>query len=61
METELKKGGNKQFTVKQFEGLNHLFQKCTKCTVAEYGELATTIEPEVLETIGDWLVTQHLN
>lgn len=58
IETELKKGGNKHLTVKQFEGLNHLFQKCTKCTVTEYGELATTIEPEVLETIGDWLTIQ---
>ena len=55
VETALKKGGNKQFTTKQFEGLNHLFQKCNKCTVAEYGELETTIEPEVLNTIGDWL------
>jgi pimeloyl-ACP methyl ester carboxylesterase len=56
IEAALKKGGNKQFTTKQFIGLNHLFQKCTKCTVAEYGELETTIEPEVLTTIGDWLV-----
>jgi pimeloyl-ACP methyl ester carboxylesterase len=55
IEAALKKGGNKQFTTKQFDGLNHLFQKCTKCTVAEYGELETTIEPEVLATIGDWL------
>ena len=55
IDAALKKGGNKNFTTKQFEGLNHLFQKCTKCTVAEYGELETTIEPEVLDTIGDWL------
>ena len=56
IEASLKKGGNKHFTTKQFEGLNHLFQKCTKCTVPEYGELDTTIEPAVLETIGDWLM-----
>ena len=55
IETALIKGGNKQFSIKQFDGLNHLFQKCTKCTVPEYGELETTIEPEVLETIGNWL------
>ena len=55
IEAALKKGGNKHFVTKQFEGLNHLFQKCTKCTVQEYGELETTIEPEVLETIGNWL------
>jgi pimeloyl-ACP methyl ester carboxylesterase len=57
IETALKKGGNKQFTMKQFEGLNHLFQKCTKCTVPEYGELTTTIETEVLDTIGNWLTS----
>jgi len=55
IEAALKKGGNKHFVTKQFEGLNHLFQKCNKCTVQEYGELETTIEWEVLETIGNWL------
>jgi fermentation-respiration switch protein FrsA (DUF1100 family) len=57
IETALKKGGNKQFSIKQFEGLNHLFQKCGKCTVPEYGELETTIEPAVLDTIGTWLLS----
>ena len=57
MEAALKKGGNKQYVTKQFEGLNHLFQKCTKCTVTEYGELTTTIEEDVLDTIGNWLTS----
>jgi pimeloyl-ACP methyl ester carboxylesterase len=56
IDSALKKGGNKHFVTKQFEGLNHLFQKCIKCTVPEYGELETTIEGEVLETIGNWLI-----
>lgn len=56
IELALKKGGNKQFVIKQFDGLNHLFQKCDKCTVPEYGELAITIESEVLDTIGNWLI-----
>ena len=59
IETALKKGGNKQFSIKQFEGLNHLFQQCSKCTVPEYGELETTIEPAVLDTIGTWLLSLH--
>ncbi len=59
IEAALKKGGNIHYTTKQFEGLNHLFQKCTKCTVAEYGELDTTIESEVLTTIGDWLLANN--
>lgn len=56
IEAALKKGGNKHFVTKQFDGLNHLFQKCTKCTVPEYGELETTIEPEVLDYISNWLL-----
>ncbi|MEZ4936094.1 MAG: alpha/beta fold hydrolase [Crocinitomicaceae bacterium] len=38
-----------------FEGLNHLFQKCQSCTIAEYGLIETTIEPEVLDKIADWI------
>jgi len=55
IEFALKKAGNKKVTTMKFDGLNHLFQKCTKCTVQEYGELETTIEPEVLEYINNWL------
>lgn len=55
IESILKKAANKNFAIHKFDGLNHLFQKCSKCTVAEYGQLENTIEPEVLETIGDWL------
>lgn len=51
----LKKGHNKKGTTKEFAGLNHLFQHCTECTVSEYGQLETTIEPEVLQYMGDWL------
>ena len=61
IEAALKKAGNKHVVTKQFEGLNHLFQKCNKCTTQEYGELTTTIEPEVLDYIGEWLVSNHLN
>ncbi len=59
IEVSLKKAKNNKLTVKKFEGLNHLFQNCTKCTVAEYGELETTIEPEVLEYIYQWLVKSN--
>jgi pimeloyl-ACP methyl ester carboxylesterase len=51
----LKKGHNAKGTTKEFAGLNHLFQKCQACTVAEYGQIETTIEPEVLQYMGDWL------
>jgi hypothetical protein len=48
--------GNSDFTVSELPGLNHLFQKCNKCTVQEYAELEETFSPAVLEIMGDWLV-----
>ncbi len=39
----LAKAKNKDVTVRELPGLNHLFQHCTKCTVAEYGELTETL------------------
>jgi fermentation-respiration switch protein FrsA (DUF1100 family) len=54
----LKKGGNKDVTVREFAGLNHLFQECKSCTVAEYASLEQTISPEVLEVITKW-IQQH--
>ena len=55
LKTSLQKSKSKNFTVVELPGLNHLFQHCTKCTIAEYGELEETIAPEALETIGNWL------
>ncbi len=55
IEAALKKSKVKSYEVKEMKGMNHLFQKCTTCTAQEYGELETTIEPEVLETITEWL------
>ena len=54
----LASGGNADFTVAELPGLNHTFQQCVVCTLAEYGSLEQTISPAVLETIGDWL-TRH--
>lgn len=51
----LQKSRAKQFDVIELSGVNHLFQRCTKCTLAEYGQLEETIAPDVLETIGRWL------
>jgi len=48
-------GSTKKFEVKEMPGLNHLFQTCVKCTVAEYGELEETIAPVALQTIMGWL------
>ena len=36
-------------------------QKCKACTVAEYGDLETTIEPEVLSYLQTWLENEKLS
>lgn len=51
----LKNAGNKNFSIIVFPGLNHLFQHCTKCTIAEYKELTETFSPEVLQAMVTWL------
>lgn len=49
--------GNDNVTVKKYSGLNHMFQKCIKCTVNEYGELEETFNTDVLNDIKDWILT----
>ena len=55
IEKALKAGGNKDFTVKEFKGLNHLFQHCKTGSVTEYGKIEETFSPEALEIISTWI------
>ncbi|TWI88910.1 alpha/beta hydrolase family protein [Chitinophaga japonensis] len=55
IEQALLKGGNQQVTVRSFEGLNHLFQRCKTCRIDEYSSLDQTIDPAVLEFISRWM------
>jgi uncharacterized protein len=48
--------GNKDFTVKSFPRLNHLFQTSRTGQTNEYGEIEETISPAVLETIAGWIL-----
>jgi hypothetical protein len=43
--------------VKELEGLNHLFQSCKSCTVAEYGQIEETFSTIALEEIRSFLKT----
>jgi fermentation-respiration switch protein FrsA (DUF1100 family) len=52
----LAEGGNPDFTITELPGLNHLFQTCVACTVAEYGELDETFLATALRIMGDWIV-----
>jgi hypothetical protein len=54
----LAESGNSDFAIMELPGLNHLFQNCRKCTVAEYSELDQTFSPTALLVMGDW-ITLH--
>lgn len=56
VEAALKEAGNKDVTLKEFAGLNHLFQTCKTGAVSEYGLIEETLAPAVLEAISEWLL-----
>lgn len=55
IESAVKSGGNKDVTVREFPGLNHLFQPTKKGLPSEYGLIETTFDPEALEVIAEWI------
>jgi pimeloyl-ACP methyl ester carboxylesterase len=48
--------GNRDATVTELPGLNHLFQTATTGSIAEYRQIEETIAPIVLTTMGDWIL-----
>ncbi len=50
------KSGNKKGVVKEFPGLNHLFQEAKTGSTAEYASIEQTFAPEVLKTMSDWIL-----
>jgi pimeloyl-ACP methyl ester carboxylesterase len=55
IEKALKTGGNRDVKTVELAGLNHLFQPCKIGSPSEYAAIETTIAPEALKTIGDWI------
>jgi len=55
IEQALKQGTSAGYEIKELPGLNHLFQECKSCTVAEYNQLEQTISPAVLQIITEWM------
>lgn len=55
IEEALRKGGNEDFTGKIFQGKNHLFQNAVTGTPDEYGKIAETIAPDVIEYMVSWM------
>ncbi|MFO0812993.1 MAG: alpha/beta fold hydrolase [Gemmatales bacterium] len=55
IEAALKAGGNKDYTIKSFPQLNHLFQTARTGAPSEYGTIEETFNPAVLQIMGDWI------
>ena len=54
------KGKNKDYSIKELAGLNHLFQECKTGEMKEYKEIKQTISPIALKEISSWIL-QHSN
>lgn len=46
---------NSKTVLKEYEGMNHLFQKAQTGRVSEYAEIEETINSQVLKDIADWI------
>ena len=55
IEKALKDSGNKDVTIVEFPGLNHLFQNCKTGSPAEYAEIEETFAPVALEAVTGWI------
>ncbi len=55
IKNSLEKAGNKNYTITEINGLNHLFQHCKTCNLPEYFILDETFNTEALQVIKDWL------
>lgn len=56
--TALEAGGLKDATVRELPGLNHLFQTCRLCTMAEYSQLEETLAPVALDEMTRWILAR---
>lgn len=55
IEKALREGGDKDVTVKELPGLNHLFQTAETGSPSEYATIEETMSPLALQTIADWI------
>jgi hypothetical protein len=47
--------GDRQASVMELPGLNHLFQTSPTGAIGEYADIEETISPAALKIIGDWI------
>ena len=58
IERELKAGGNRDYTLRELPGLNHLFQTCSTGAFSEYVKIEETMSPLALQAVSDWIVAE---
>jgi fermentation-respiration switch protein FrsA (DUF1100 family) len=58
IEEALIKGGNKNYTIKELPGLNHLFQTATTGLMNEYAQIEETFSPAAMEIISQWILAR---
>ncbi|MGE0606953.1 MAG: alpha/beta hydrolase family protein [Pirellulales bacterium] len=56
----LRAAGNADYSIRELEGLNHLFQHCTTGMPDEYGQIEETFAPQALAAVGDWIADRFL-
>ncbi len=56
IEMALREAGVERFSIKEYPGLNHLFQTSQSGRIQEYGQIEETISPRVLEDIAAWIL-----
>jgi pimeloyl-ACP methyl ester carboxylesterase len=54
----LRRGGNRDATVRVLPGLNHMFQTAKTGAMEEAAEIQETIAPSALQLIGDWITAR---
>jgi uncharacterized protein len=56
IERALREAGNTAITTKVLPELNHMFQRATTGSVAEYGQIEETMSPAALDLVRDWIL-----
>jgi uncharacterized protein len=54
----LREGGNKDVTVEELPGLNHLFQTAKTGSPTEYATIEETMSPVAMKKISDWILAR---
>lgn len=58
IEKALRRGGNPDYTIHEFPGLNHLFQTATTGSMTEYATIEETFNEAAMQFVADWILAR---